>query len=103
MNKKTKSIISIFAGRISDAGKDPLPIIKSSIKLSKRYSNIQILWASTREAYNFTQAKQSGCNIITMPEKIIERISKFGHSFQKLTTDTVKKFLMDSKNSNFKL
>ena len=103
LNKKTKSIISIFAGRMSDAGKDPLPIIKNSIKLSKRYSNIQILWASTREPYNFTQAKQSGCNIITMPEKIIERISKFGHSFQKLTTDTVKKFLMDSKNSNFKL
>ena len=103
LNKKTKSIISIFAGRMSDVGKDPIPIFKECVKLAKKYNKIQILWASTREPYNFVQAKQIGCNIITMPTKIIEKVSKFCKSFQSLTIDTVKKFLIDSKESNFKL
>ena len=103
LNKNTKSIISIFAGRMSDVGKDPVPIFKECVKLTKKYNKIQILWASTREPYNFIQAKQIGCNIITMPTKIIEKVSKFGKSFQSLTIDTVKKFLIDSKESNFKL
>ena len=103
LNKNTKSIISIFAGRMSDVGKDPVPIFKECVKLTKKYNKIQILWASTREPYNFIQAKQIGCNIITMPTKIIEKVSKFGKSFQSLTIDTVKKFLIDSKKSNFKL
>ena len=103
LNKRTKSIISIFAGRMADVGKDPIPIFKECIKLSKNHKKIQILWASTREPYNFIQAKQMGCNIITMPAKIIEKVSKFGKSFNSLTIDTVKKFLLDSKDSNFKL
>jgi len=103
LNKNTKSIISIFAGRMSDVGKDPVPIFKECVKLTKKYNKIQILWASTREPYNFIQAKQIGCNIITMPTKIIEKVSKFGKSFQSLTIDTVKKFLIDSEESNFKL
>ena len=103
LNKKTKSIISIFAGRMSDVGKDPVPIFKKCVKLSKKYNKIQILWASTREPYNFIQANQIDCDIITMPAGIIEKVSKFGKSFQSLTIDTVKKFLIDSEESNFKL
>ncbi len=103
LNKKTKSIISIFAGRMSDKGKDPVPIFKKSISLTKKYNSIEILWASTREAYNFTQAKQLKCNIITMPPKIINQINGFGKSFKSLTVDTVKGFLADSKKSKFKI
>ena len=103
INKKTKLIISIFAGRMADKGKDPVPEIKKSIKLAKKYKNVQILWASTREAYNYIQAKQLGCHIITTPPSIIEKIENFGKTFQKLTIDTVKGFLKDSKKSNFKL
>ena len=103
LNKKTKSIISIFAGRMSDVGKDPVPIFKKCVKLSKKYNKIQILWASTREPYNFIQANQMDCDIITMPAGIIEKVSQFGKSFQSLTVDTVKKFLIDSEESNFKL
>ena len=103
INKKTKLIISIFAGRMADKGKDPVPEIKKSIRLAKKYKNVQILWASTREAYNYIQAKQLGCHIITTPPSIIEKIENFGKSFQKLTIDTVKGFLKDSKKSNFKL
>jgi transaldolase len=103
LNKKTKSIISIFAGRMADKGKDPLPIFKKSISLTKKNKNIKILWASTREAYNYIQAKQLKCDIITMPPKVINQINSFGKSFQSMTIDTVKGFLEDSKKSKFKL
>ena len=103
INKNYKTIISIFAGRMGDVGKNPVPIIKESVRLTKKLKNVEILWASTREAYNYTQAKKCGCSIITMPSSIIEKISKFGKSYQQLTLDTVKKFLKDSQHSNFKI
>ena len=103
LNKKTKAIISIFAGRMSDKGKDPLPIFKKSLTLTKKNKNIEILWASTREAYNYIQAKQLKCNIITMPPKVINQISSFGKSFKSMTLDTVKGFLEDSRKSKFKI
>ena len=103
LNKKTKSIISIFAGRMADKGVDPVPIFKKSIFLKKRFKNVEILWASTREAYNYTQAKDLNCEIITMPPKIISKISNFKTNSLKLTLDTVKGFLLDSKKSRFKI
>ena len=103
LNKKTRSIISIFAGRMADRGKDPIPIFKRSINLTKKNKNIEILWASTREAYNFTQAKLIKCNIITMPPNVINQIDKFGKSFKSMTLETVKGFLIDSKKSKFKI
>ena len=103
INKKSKTIISIFSGRMGDVGKDPVLIIKESVRLTKKLKNVKILWASTREAYNYLQAKNCGCSIITMPPSIIEKISKFGKTHQALTLDTVKKFLKDSKDSNFKI
>ena len=103
INKKTKVIISIFAGRAGDTGKDPVPEFKKSIMFSKRFKNVEILWASVREPYNFLQAKQLGCHIITVPPSIIEKIEKFGKSFDQLTKETVKNFLSDSKKSKFKI
>ena len=103
IDKKTELIISIFAGRASDTGKDPIPELKKSIMLSKKFRNVKILWASVREPYNFLQSKQLGCHIITVPPLIIEKIEKFGKSFDKLTKETVKAFLVDSKKSKFKI
>tara|TARA_B100001057_G_scaffold377099_1_gene382304 strand:- start:35 stop:733 length:699 start_codon:yes stop_codon:yes gene_type:complete len=103
INKKTKVIISIFAGRAADTGKDPVPEFLKSIKLAKNYKNVEILWASVREPYNYIQAKQLGCQIITIPPNIIEKIEKFGKSFNQLTIETVKAFLLDSKKSKFKI
>ena len=103
INKKTKVIISIFAGRAGDTGKDPVPEIRKSIALSKKFKNVQILWASVREPYNYVQAKQLGCHIITIPPTTIEKIENFGKSFDQLTKETVKAFLTDSKKSDFKI
>ena len=103
LDNKSKSIISIFAGRMSDTGIDPWPIIKKAIKITKKKNNVEILWASTRETYNYIQAKQLKCQIITMPPKIIEKVTKFGKTQNQLTLDTVKAFLSDSKKSRFKI
>ena len=103
INKKTKVIISIFAGRAGDAGKDPVPEFKKSIYLSKKFKNVEILWASVREPYNYLQAKQLGCHIITIPPDTIKKIEKFGKTFEQLTRETVKAFLVDSRKSKFKI
>jgi transaldolase len=103
INNKTKVIISIFAGRAGDVGKDPIPEFRKSIKAAKNFKNVKILWASVREPYNYLQANQLGCHIITVPPKLIDKIEKFGKSFNDLTKETVKGFLIDSKKSKFKI
>ena len=101
INGKSKVIISIFAGRAGDVGKDPVPEIKKSINFAKKFKNVKILWASVREPYNYLQATQLGCHIITIPPNIISKIEKFGKPFKTLTNDTVRAFLIDSKKSRF--
>jgi len=103
INKKTKVIISIFAGRAGDMGIDPIPEFKRSIAMAKRFKNVEILWASVREPYNYIQAKQLGCHIITVPPTIIEKIERFGKTLNQLTIETVKGFLLDSNKSKFKI
>ena len=102
INKNSNVIISIFIGRACDAGKNPLPELVKSIKLSKKFKKVKILWASVREPYNYIQAKNNGCHIITIPPSIIEKIEGFGKSYNLLTIETVKTFLNDSKKSKFK-
>jgi transaldolase len=101
INKKSKVIISIFAGRAGDTGKDSVPEFKKSIMMAKKYKNVKILWASVREPYNYLQAKKLGCHIITIPPATIEKIENFGKSFDQLTRETVKAFLTDSKKAKF--
>ncbi|MDA9647540.1 transaldolase [Candidatus Pelagibacter sp.] len=103
INKKSKIIISIFAGRAGDTGKDPIPEFKKSISLAKKFKNVKILWASVREPYNYIQAKQLGCHIITVPPAIIEKIENFGKSYELLTKETVSAFYKDAKLANFKI
>jgi len=101
IDRKTDVIISIFAGRAADAGKDPIPELKKSLAMSKKFKNVKILWASVREPYNYLQAKNIGCHIITVPPSIIDKIENFGKTFQRLTNETVVNFLKDSKRSKF--
>jgi len=103
LRKNSRVIISIFAGRAADAGKDPIPEFEKSIKMTKKFKNVKILWASVREPYNYLQAKQLGCDLITIPPSIINKIENFGKSFEKLTKETVLGFLKDSKKSKFKI
>ena len=101
INKKSKVIISIFAGRLGDSGKDPLKIIKESVNLAKNFKNVEILWASTREAFHYIQSKKIKCHIITVPPEMIDKIQNFGQSAQKLSLKTVKAFIEDGNKANF--
>ena len=103
LNKDAKAIISIFAGRMGDQLKNPIPIFKKSLKYTKKFKNIEILWASTRETYNYLEAKKLGCQIITMPPKIIDQVKGSNKSFNQLTIDTVKGFYKDAQDSYFKI
>ena len=80
-----------------------LPANIEIITLARKFKNVEILWASVREPYNYLQAKQLGCHIITIPPTTIEKIENFGKTFDQLTKETVKAFLVDSKKSRFKI
>ena len=100
---KTPLILSVFAGRIADTGMDPSKLIKDSVKLSKKYKNVEILWASTRELLNILQAENYGCHIITVPNSILSKLKFLGYSTSNLQIDTVKQFYKDAISSKFKI
>ena len=102
LNKKTKSIISIFSGRIADTGVSPEKIIKYSIKKSKK-KNIEVLWASTRETYNIFEAEKLKVHIITVPHNILSKFNMLGMNLKKLSLNTVQSFLKDSIKAGFKI
>ena len=103
INKKTSVIISIFSGRIADNGIDPEIIIKKSIQMFKKFKNVKILWASTREVFNYHQAKRCGCHIITMGPKLIEKLKSKKINLNDYSINTVKQFYSDGKKSRFKI
>ncbi len=102
LDKNTKSIISIFSGRIADAGVNPENIIKYSLKVAKK-KNIEVLWASTRETYNIFEAQKIKCHIITVPHSILNKFGLIGMDLKKLSLATVKSFLNDSIKAGFKI
>ena len=103
INKKSNVIISIFAGRAGDTGKDPIPEFIKSIKLAKKFKNVEILWASVREVYNFNQAKKTKTDIITVPPKLLRKIRSKKISLTNYSKLTVKQFFEDGRKSRFKI
>lgn len=98
------SIVSVFAGRIADSGRDPMPTMIAASQLCASVdSNIELLWASTREVYNIVQAEQAGCHIITVPPDIIKKVGGFNRDLHDLSLDTVKTFKADAEAAGFKL
>lgn len=102
-NKKITTIISIFSGRIADTGRNPEKLITDAKKLCKKYKNVKILWASTREIYNFYQAQNSGADIITIPPNIYNKLKMKKYNLRKLCLETVKMFFQDAKKTGYKL
>ena len=103
INKKTPVIVSIFCGRIADNGIDPEPLMIKTKKLFKSYKNVEILWASVREVYNFYQAKRTFSDIITVPPNLIKKIKNKKITLKDYSKITVKQFFEDGKKSHFKL
>lgn len=103
IEKNSDVIISIFAGRIGDSGRDPVEVFKKSIQLKKKFKKVKILWASTREVLHFIKAKQIKCEIITMPPQMIGKLNGIGTTSKTLSIRTVEGFIKDTKRANFKL
>jgi transaldolase len=101
LNPRVKSCVSVFAGRIADTGRDPMPIMKKSVETLSRNSNAELIWASPRELLNIFQANEVGCHIITATNDILKKMQIVGYDLQSYSLDTVKMFYTDAKDSGY--
>ena len=98
----SKTIVSVFAGRIADTGRDPLPYMKEAASILKSNCNAELLWASSRELLNIFQADSCGCHIITVTNDILKKISLIEKDLKELSLDTVKMFYNDAMGAGLK-
>ena len=103
LSKGPGGYVSVFAGRIADAGLDPLPIMQEVVDLLKDYSNIELIWASPRELYNVVQADQIGCDIITATNDILKKLPTLGKDLDQFSLETVQMFFDDAKEAGFSI
>jgi transaldolase len=103
LNPDVPAIVSVFAGRIADSGRDPMPIMKESLSILKPLPKAELLWASPREALNILQADSIGCQIITITPDLLAKSSNFGKDLEDFSLDTVKMFYNDAKKSGFQI
>ena len=103
LDNKVPSIISVFAGRIADTGRDPISIMKNCLDEIKIHPKSELLWASSRELLNIFQADEIGCHIITVNRDIIKKLKLIGYDLEEYSLDTVKTFYKDAIDSNFKI
>lgn len=101
LDPKTPSIVSVFAGRIADTGRDPVPIMKESVRVLKSNPNAELLWASTRELLNLVQAESCGCHIITITNDILKKVPQVGKDLDALSLETVQMFYNDAQSAGY--
>lgn len=102
VSSDTKSIISVFAGRIADTGIDPVPIMMKCKETVSKNKNAELLWASSRELLNIIQAENCGCDIVTVTNDIIKKLPMIGKDLDELSLDTVKMFYNDAAAAGYK-
>lgn len=101
INAETPAIVSLFAGRIADTGRDPIPYIKESLKILKSNANAELLWASSRELLNIFQAEECGCHIITVTNDLLKKLQMVDKDLKELSLDTVKMFYNDASSAGY--
>jgi transaldolase len=97
------AIVSVFAGRIADTGRDPVPLMSAALELVRDYPNIELLWASPRELLNILQADAVGCHIITVTHDLLKKLGGLGKDLNEFSLDTVKMFYNDAQTAGFTL
>jgi transaldolase len=97
------AVVSVFAGRIADTGRDPVPLMASAVEILAAYPTLELLWASPREILNVTQAESIGCHIITVTSELLEKLSGLGRSLEEVSLDTVRMFHSDAAASGYLL
>ena len=103
VDNKTPLILSVFAGRIADTGRDPIPLMKNFINLVKPKDNIEILWASTREVINIFQAEEINCHIITVPGGLLGKLNNLNKDLENFSKETVLDFYNDAKSAGYNI
>lgn len=103
LNPAVPAIVSVFAGRIADSGRDPLPVMKESLEILKPLPKAELLWASPREALNIIQADAMGCHIITVTPDLLSKAKNFAKDLEDFSLDTVKMFYNDAVKSGFRI
>jgi len=97
------AFVSVFAGRIADAGQDPVPIMRKAVEILRPYPKLELIWASPREVLNLVQAHEVGCHIITMTNDLIKKIPLIGKDLQEFSLETVRMFYDDASKAGFRL
>ena len=103
LNPNVYNIVSVFAGRTADTGRDPMPYMIECSKILKPLQKTDLLWASSRELLNIFQAEEAGCQIITVTNDILKKLSNVGKDLNELSLDTVKMFYNDASQAGFKI
>jgi transaldolase len=103
LNPATASYVSVFAGRIADTGRDPLPLMAAAVEMLKVNNKVELVWASTREILNIFQADAVGCQVITVTNDILKKLSLIGYDLTEYSMDTVKMFYDDARIAGFSL
>lgn len=103
ITEKSKTIISVFAGRAADTGRNPIPIIEESLNIIRSSPNAELLWASSRELLNIFQAEECGCHIITVTNDLLKKLRMVGKDLDELSLDTVKMFYNDAVSVGYKI
>ena len=103
LNPDTASYLSVFAGRIADTGIDPLPLMRKAVQMLESLSKAELVWASSREIFNIFQADSIGCQVITVTNEILNKLSLIGYDLTEYSLDTVKMFYDDARRAGFSL
>jgi transaldolase len=103
LDRETPAIISVFAGRIADTGRDPVPIMSECLKILNEHPNAELLWASPRELLNIFQASDIACPIITVGHNLLSKINLIGKDLTEFSRETVSMFFNDAKESGYRI
>jgi transaldolase len=103
LDPSVPAFVSVFAGRVADTGRDPLPLMQAAMEVIRPKAKAELLWASPREVFNLMQAELMGCHVITMTPELLAKAAKFGMDLEELSLDTVKMFYNDALKSGFKI
>ncbi len=103
LNPSVPSYVSVFAGRIADTGRDPVPLMAAAVEMLKVAPAAELIWASPRELLNIFQADDIGCQVITVTNDILKKLSLLGYDLDEYSLDTVKMFYSDAVSAGFKL
>lgn len=103
LRKGPSAVISVFAGRIADTGRDPMPMMRETFEIMRPFPQIELLWASSREIFNIFQAEEVGCHIITVAHDLIKKLDSIGKDLEQFSLETVKIFFEDAKKAGLVL